>query len=117
MPQDPNIPATHIETLAGLDYAAEAAEVAAEARRRFPALPHFALLEAIHAGSAGDDARAGAIFAGLADESPLRFLHQARHALRQRDPEAAERLVWQMTSRQRSVDEAVIAAWVRSSLM
>jgi tetratricopeptide (TPR) repeat protein len=106
-PEDPNIPATHIETLAGLDYAAEAAEVAAEARRRFAALPHFALLEAIHAGSAGDDARAGAIFAQLADDSPLRFLHEARHALRQRDPEAAERLL----QRALAADPWDISAW------
>lgn len=106
-PQDPAIPATHIETLAGLDYAAEAAAVAAEARRRFPALPHFALLEAIHAGSAGDDARAGAIFATLADETPLRFLHEARHALRQRDPAAAERLL----QRALAADPWDISAW------
>ncbi|GAB4471203.1 MAG: hypothetical protein OHK0018_00820 [Erythrobacter tepidarius] len=107
VPEDPNIPATHIETLAGLDYAAEAAEVAAEARRRFPALPHFALLEAIHAGSAGDDARAGAIFATLADDRPLRFLHEARHALRQRDPETAERLL----QRTLAADPWDISAW------
>lgn len=106
-PQDPSIPATHIETLAGLDYAAEAAEVAAEARRRFPALPHFALLEAIHAGSAGDDARAGAIFATLADDTPLRFLHEARHALRQHDPESAERLL----QRALAADPWDISAW------
>lgn len=92
-PQDANIPAAHIETLAGLDYAAEAADIAAEARRRFPGEGHFALLEAIHAGSAGDFARAEAIFASLADQRPLRFLHEARHRLRGRDPEAAERLL------------------------
>lgn len=38
--------------------------------------------------------------------------HVLRLALGRPTPEAAERLVWQMTSRQRSVDEAVIAAWV-----
>lgn len=93
VPQDANIPATHIEILAGLDFANEAADIAAEARRRFPDEPHFALLEAIHAGSAGDDARAEAIFAGLADKRPLRFLHEARHQLRKRDPVAAEVLL------------------------
>lgn len=106
-PQDPAIAATHIETLAGLDYASEAAEIAAEARRRFPAQPLFALLEAIHAGSAGDDARAEAIFAGLPDESPLRFLHEARHRLRQRDPEAADRLLQRVLA----VDPWDISAW------
>lgn len=92
-PQDPNIPATHVETLAGLDRASEACEVAAEARHRFPNEPHFALLEAIHAGSAGDFDRAEAIFATLADARPLRFLHEARHRLRGRDPQAAEALL------------------------
>lgn len=106
-PQDAAIPAAHIETLAGLDYAAEAAAIAAEARRRFPHEPHFALLEAIHAGSAGDDARAGAIFASLADERPLRFLHEARHALRARDPAAAEALL----ARVLAADPWNISAW------
>jgi tetratricopeptide (TPR) repeat protein len=107
VPQDPNIPATHIETLAGLDFANEAAEIAAEARRRFPDQPHFGLLEAIHAGSSGDDARAEAIFAGLADERPLRFLHEARHRLRARDPIAAEGLL----GRALADDPWDISAW------
>ena len=106
-PQDPNIPATHIETFAGLDYAAEAAEIAAQARRRFPNESHFALLEAIHAGSSGDFARADAIFATLADTRPLRFLHEARHRLRGRDPEAAERLL----ERTLESDPWNISAW------
>ena len=107
VPQDPNIPATHVETLAGLDFAAEAAEVAAAARRRFPDEAHFALLEAIHAGSSGDDGRAEAIFANLPDQGPLRFLHEARHRLRGRDPIAAERLL----ERALSVDPWDISAW------
>jgi predicted Zn-dependent protease len=106
-PQDASIPAAHIETLAGLDYAAEAAAIAAEARRRFPGENHFALLEAIHAGSAGDDARAEAIFASLADERPLRFLHEARHRLRAQDPETAERLL----ARVLAGDPWNISAW------
>lgn len=51
--------------------------------------------------------------------SPLHHRLQApnwprvlRLALGRPTPDAAERLVWQMTSRQRCVDEAVIAAWV-----
>ncbi|KPF61976.1 tetratricopeptide repeat protein [Porphyrobacter sp. AAP60] len=107
MPQDAAIAATHIETLAGLDFAAEAAEVAAEARRRFPGEAHFALLEAIHAGSAGDFNRAEAIFASLTDERPLRFLHEARHRLRVRDPAAAERLL----GRALEPDPWDISAW------
>lgn len=107
VPQDPNIPATHIETLAGLDFAGEAVEVAAEARRRFPNEVHFALLEAIHAGSAGQFARAEAIFASLTDPRPLRFLHEARHRLRARDPIAADRLL----QRALADDPWDISAW------
>ncbi len=106
-PQDQTIPATHIETLAGLDFAAEAAETAAEARRRFPGEAHFALLEAIHAGSAGDFARAESIFASLSDERPLRYLHEARHRLRGQDPAAAERLL----ARALAADPWDISAW------
>ncbi|ABC62385.1 putative 2OG-Fe(II) oxygenase [Erythrobacter litoralis] len=80
--QDPNIPADHISVLAGLDYAADAANVAAEARQRFPQIPQFALLEAVNAGAAGDDARADTIFAELALESADRFVQEARHRLR-----------------------------------
>jgi tetratricopeptide (TPR) repeat protein len=106
-PQDPNIPAAHVETLAGLDHSVEAAAVAAAARRRFPNEPHFALLEAIHAGAAGEHARAEAIFATLADTRPLRFLHEARHRLRGRDPHAAEALL----ARVLASDPWSIPAW------
>ncbi|OBV10055.1 putative 2OG-Fe(II) oxygenase [Erythrobacter dokdonensis] len=106
-PIDPNIPAAHIETLAGIGHAAEAAEVAAEARRRFPNEPHFALLEAIHAGSAGNLARAEAIFATLSDDRPLRHRHEARHRLRGRDPAAAEALL----ARVLAIDPWDISAW------
>ncbi|MEQ8412706.1 MAG: putative 2OG-Fe(II) oxygenase [Erythrobacter sp.] len=89
VPQDPNIPAAHGEVLAGLDHAAQAAEVAAAARRRFPSEMHFALIEAVHAGSAGEWERAEAIFARLSDKRAMRFLHEGRHALRARDLERA----------------------------
>ncbi|MEE4155572.1 MAG: tetratricopeptide repeat protein [Erythrobacter sp.] len=86
-PRDPNIAAAHVETLAGLDRSHEACAVAAAARARFPGEPHFALLEAIHASSAGEWDRAEAIFAGLPANTPQRALHEARHALRARDLE------------------------------
>ncbi len=92
-PQDPNIPATHAETFAGLDYAAEAAEVAADARSRFPGEPHFALLEAVHSGSAGDWERAEAIFGELKLDTPMRALHEARHRIRAGDTKQAEALL------------------------
>lgn len=93
LPQDPAIPAIHAETFAGLDYAAEAAEVAATARRRFPADPMFAFLEAVHAGSAGDWNRAEQVFAELDWDTPLRALHEARHRIRAGDTARAEALL------------------------
>jgi len=106
-PTDPNIAAAHIETLAGLDYASKAAQVAAEARRRFPDEPHFALLEAIHAGSAGEWDRAEAIFTALSIDTPLRALHEARHAIRAHDTARAER----MLDRALAADPWDISAW------
>jgi Flp pilus assembly protein TadD len=92
-PQDPNIAAIHAETLAGLDHAARAAEIAAQARMRFPNEPHFALLEAVHAGSAGEWDRAEEIFADLQIDSPVGALHEARHRLRGRDTGRALQLL------------------------
>jgi tetratricopeptide (TPR) repeat protein len=92
-PQDPNIPSAHAEVFAGLDYAEQAAQVATEARARFPQEPHFALLEAVHAGSAGDWDRADAIFAGLQLDTPMRALHEARHRIRAGQIERAEALL------------------------
>ena len=89
IPQDPNIPASHSETLAGLDYAKEAAAVAADARKRFPNEPHFTLLEAVHAGSAGEWDRADALWAKLPTQTPMRSLHEARHRIRAKDTGAA----------------------------
>ncbi|MEM7690538.1 MAG: tetratricopeptide repeat protein [Pseudomonadota bacterium] len=53
-PQDPNILAGWVDALAGIERFDEAADIAANARKAFPDEPHFALLEAIHAGSAGE---------------------------------------------------------------
>lgn len=93
LPQLAQIPLDHIAVLAGLDYSAEAAAVAARARRQFPPVEQFALLEAINAGCAGDDARAEQIFAGLTLAGADRWTQEARHRLRQRDPERALTLI------------------------
>lgn len=98
VPNDPNIVADHIAVLAGLDEAAAAAAIAAAARERFPAEARFALLEAINAGAAGDDARADAIFAGLALATPDRWLQEARHRLRQQDSDRALSLLDEVQS-------------------
>lgn len=85
VPHDASIPADHIAVLAGLDFAGEAAEVAAAAQARFPAMKQFALLEAVNAGFAGDDARAEAIFAALSMDGADRWTQEARHRIRQGD--------------------------------
>lgn len=106
-PADPNIPYAHAEMLAGLDFAAEATAVAAEARNRFPQQSGFALLEAVHAGSAGDDERAEAIFAELTLDTPQRSIQEARHWIRTGDFERADRLLEQALE----AEPWSIAAW------
>lgn len=112
-PGDPNIPHAHAEILAGLDYAAEAALVAGEARTRFPKDEGFALLEAVHAGSAGDDARAEAIFAGLALDTPQRWIQEARHRIRTGEPGRAGALLEQALAD----DPWNIAAWAMRDIV
>lgn len=106
-PADPGILYAHAEILAGLDFAIEAAEVAAKARARFPQQPGFALLEAAHAGCAGDDERAEAVFAKLALQTPPRWIQEARHRIRRGEFERAERLL----ERALEGDPWNIAAW------
>lgn len=79
--------------LAGVEQFERAAAVAAAGRAQHPDDPGFALLEAIHAGEAGDDTRAGAIFATLDLATPARWAHEARHWLRLREPARAEALL------------------------
>jgi tetratricopeptide (TPR) repeat protein len=89
LPQLPQIPLDHIALLAGLDLAVEATEVAARARSSFPGVEQFALLEAVNAGFAGDDARAEQIFASLAMAGADRWTQEARHRIRQGDTDRA----------------------------
>ena len=91
--QDPSIPADHATQLAGLGYAAQAAEIAARARERFPQIAHFALLEAVYGGAAGDDARAEAIFAELDLPTHDRLIHETRHRMRTGQLEQAHALI------------------------
>ncbi|MEE4288159.1 MAG: putative 2OG-Fe(II) oxygenase [Erythrobacter sp.] len=106
-PGDPNIAAAHCDALAGIERFAKAAEVAAQARARFAGEPYFALLEAIHAGSAGDWSRADAIYAALTLPSLQRWLAEARHRLRARDLAAAQELLTRALAQQ----PKDIAAW------
>jgi len=106
-PQDPNIWVSHCDVLAGLDLASDAAEVAARARTAFTNEPHFALLEAIYASAAGQWDRAEANFASLPQQSPDRWLHEARHRIRGGDPHAADTLL----DRVMAQDPWDISAW------
>jgi Flp pilus assembly protein TadD len=89
----PELYASWCRMLVGVDKFAAAAEIARQARRALGDSPELALREAIHAGEAGDDDRAEAIFATLELESAERKLHEARHRLRTGDAEHAERLL------------------------
>lgn len=93
--------------LAGVDKFDAAADVAARARSELEDRPEFALREAIHAGEAGDDARAEAIFSSLAMSGTTRDVQEARHRLRTGDPKRAE----QLTARAVAGDPENIAAW------
>ncbi|QZH74976.1 MAG: tetratricopeptide repeat protein [Erythrobacter sp.] len=81
-PSDPDLARAHVTVLDAHDLHAEALAVAAAAHARMPGDPAMALLEAVQASSAGEDARATALFAELALETPERWLHEARHCLR-----------------------------------
>lgn len=93
--------------LAGADQFAAAAEIARQARRALGDRPELALREAIHAGEAGDDERAEAIFATLDLESAERKLHEARHRLRTGAAERAERLLGDVIAQ----DPDNVGAW------
>lgn len=93
VPQDPNIPDSWARTLAGMDRNAEAADIIAAARARFPQIERFRLLEAIYAGADGDDDRAEILFADLEDMSDDRKVHEARHRIRRGEFDRAESLL------------------------
>ena len=112
-PQDPNIAVGHCEALAGLDHPSEAAAVAAKARERFPNEPHFALLEAVHAGAAGEWNRAESIFATLRTDTPNRAMLEARHAIRARQTDRAQALL----DKALEADPWDITAWAQLGIL
>lgn len=111
-PANPNIPASHCQVLESAQRSGEAAEVAAQARRAFPEIDHFALLEALHRGSAGQWDAAEAIFATLENRTAQRHLHEARHRLRGHDPVQADALLERVLEQQ----PGDIAAWALRGL-
>lgn len=98
--------------LAGVDEYAEAAKVAARAHGAFPRDPLFALMEAVHAGEAGDDARAEAIFATHASGGRDWLVNEARHRLRRREFDRAESLLADALA----TDGSDVAAWALRDL-
>ncbi len=97
VPQDPNLPTAYAGLLAANRDNAAAADVAAEAARRFDNTDHFAMLEAVYAGAAGETARAAALLKRLDMTAPDRALHLARHHLRTGDPTQAETILAPLT--------------------
>lgn len=97
LPADSAIALAHIDTLAGLDYAQEARDIAAAAQQRFSDDPQFTLAEAVNAGAAGDDDRAEEIFAASHADDPQWNLHEARHRIRRGELDRAEQLLLPLT--------------------
>jgi len=107
VPQDPNILSAWCATLASLDYYERAAQIAAAARRAFPDLEYFAFLEAAHASTGGQLARAEAIFGEIDKNDDDRWLQEARHRIRSGEYDHAEVLLDKVSK----VDPWNISAW------
>jgi tetratricopeptide (TPR) repeat protein len=90
--KDPALYLSWCRMLAGVDQFAEAADAASKGLEAIGEVPELALREAIHAGEAGDDERAGRIFETLTLDSVERKVHEARHWLRVDAPDRAEQL-------------------------
>lgn len=93
VPSEPAVALAHIATLAGCDQFGQAAEIAAEARRRHPDEEVFALLEASHASAAGDVEQAEDIFSRLTGNTVERAVEEARHALRRAEFDRASKAI------------------------
>lgn len=89
MPRHAGLWFRYINAIAGSGAAARAADVAHDLRRRGDDVPALRLIEAHHAGMAGNLPRAGALLASLPDDVPGRELENARHRLRSGDPAGA----------------------------
>lgn len=99
-PDDKALILAWCEALAGVDRHAEAAVIAGDGANRLSDAQDLRLAEAVYAGSAGDDEHADRIFASLAIQDTQRCLHEARHRLRLRAPDHADRLLSQVLDQQ-----------------
>lgn len=113
VPQDPNIYADWCGVLAGLDFNQEAADIAAKGVTAFPAIQRFAFLEANYAGAAGDVTRAEALYSKLTQDDAERWLHEARHRLRNGEYEHANGLLNKVIAE----DPWNISAWALRGLV
>lgn len=83
----------YMTAIAGSGDPGRAADVARRLRRNGGDSPALRLIEAHHAGMAGDLARAGALLAGVPDDHPDKAIEAARHRLRTGDPAGAARVL------------------------
>jgi hypothetical protein len=97
LPNNPAIWNGYIGTLAGVLHFEAAADAARDARRIFD-VPILRLIEANHAGMAGDLNRSAALLQSLPETMPERLPVDVRHLLRTGKFEAAEQALEQMRS-------------------
>ncbi|MGE5952510.1 MAG: tetratricopeptide repeat protein, partial [Qipengyuania vulgaris] len=106
LPQHPDIPAAHIRLLTSRESYSEAASVAAEAARRFPSQPFFALSHAGSTGMAGELDEADRLFSALDVTGPERSLQEGRQRIRRGDYGRAEELLLEAASAQATTHTA-----------
>ena len=92
-PGDPGLYQSWSRMLAGVDDAAGATAVVADARTQFPKAAELALAHAAHLGNGGFEDEVEAILAALVLDTVDRRLHEARHRLRRREFDRAEALL------------------------
>ena len=93
VPASRAIARAHITVLEQHDLFTEARDIAARAAERFPEENEFRLLQASYAGIIGDDDEAETLFAGMAAQTPERWLLEARYRLRGDDFERTGKLL------------------------
>ncbi|WP_448658988.1 2OG-Fe(II) oxygenase family protein [Sphingomonas sp. CJ99] len=98
--------------MAGTGRSAEAADVALRLRRTGGDVAPLRLIEARHAGAAGQTERAGTLLASLPEAMAEAWTDRGRHALRMGDPAVAES--WLARSRQSEPDNP--AVWALTEL-
>lgn len=102
----------YINAIAASGASARAADVARNLRGSAGDEPVLRLIEARHAGAAGDLARAGALLDSLPEGFPEKPLEEARHRLRLGDAPAASSLL----AKARGVERANATVWALTEL-